>query len=74
MPWVTFSADYGWRVPNAKSHTVIAYKTGMKVLVKQACADDAKAAGVLVEGAHEESSSLNEEISSEDAEAQPSRL
>lgn len=48
MPWVDFSRDFDWRVPGAKSKTTIAYKAGMKVLVKQQCADEAEAAGALV--------------------------
>jgi hypothetical protein len=50
MPWVTFIRDFDWRVPKAKSKTTIAYKAGMKALVKQACADEAQAAGALGEG------------------------
>lgn len=51
MPWVTFKIDFDWRIPNAKSRTTIAYKAGSRVLVKQACADDAKAAGAFDESA-----------------------
>ena len=51
MPWVIFKKDFDWQVPGTKSKTTIAYKAGMKVLVKQKCADDAAAAGVLDESA-----------------------
>ena len=65
MPWVDFSRDFDWRVPGAKSKTTIAYKAGMKVLVKQQCADEAEAAGALVTAAEREPSSVSRKSGTE---------
>ena len=54
MPWVTFVRDFDWPVPGAKSATTIAYKAGMRVLVKKQCAEDAAKVGAL-DGARESS-------------------
>ena len=45
MPWVRFSADFDWPVPERNGQALIAYRTGMVKLVRKACAEQAIAAG-----------------------------
>lgn len=45
MPWFEFTHDFNWHVPERKGAVTIAYKAGMKLLVREACIADAEAAG-----------------------------
>lgn len=45
MPWVRFTADFDFHPPARRGRVVIAYKSGMILLVAQACADMAVTSG-----------------------------
>lgn len=48
MARITMLRDFDWRVPDAKSATTIALKSGETYTVKRQCADDAVAAGAAL--------------------------
>ena len=48
MPWVRFTRDFDWDVPERNRRVTIAYKRGMKRLVRTACAQEAIRAGAAV--------------------------
>lgn len=43
--WVRFIRDFDWHPPEKKGRVHIAYKAGMRLLVRRKCAADAIAAG-----------------------------
>lgn len=45
MPWFQFTDDFNWHVPERNGIVTIAYKDGMKLLVREACAAEAEKAG-----------------------------
>lgn len=49
MARIEMVRDFDWRVPGAKSATMIALKAGQSYTVKRACAESVVAAGAGVE-------------------------
>jgi hypothetical protein len=43
--WVRFVSDFDWYPPEKKGRVHVAYKAGMRLLVRRKCAADAIAAG-----------------------------
>ena len=45
MPWIEFTDDFDFTVPNRAGRITVAYKRGMVENVTRECADRVKAAG-----------------------------
>lgn len=45
MARIEMTGDFDWKVPGAKSHTLVALKAGRAYTVRRECADAAVAAG-----------------------------
>lgn len=48
MPWVRFTKNFNWHIPEYRGRATLAYKEGQMLNVRKQCAQDAKAAGAAV--------------------------